>query len=183
MCNPERLRSSLTKKCTFHRKVMVGIESECKTEERDGGQTDSSSNATDISRSCFVRDQGSFDQKGSWEGQMAEAFAFLFGALASLQSLESEKVGDPKTTGVLASVCRKVSEALTTLDNFNMAQWTGSGFNADADCLLTALPTWSCLHDLDQFVFSQAARARHEPVAHARRIRSCRTQIDGDTNA
>jgi hypothetical protein len=144
---PKKHRSSLTKKCTFERKVMVGIESECKTEERDGRWTDSSTNATDASRSCFALDRGSHDQKGSWEGQMAEAFAFLLGALASLQSLETENVGDPKTPGVLASVSGKVFEALTTLDNFNMAEWTGSGFNADTDCLLTALPTWSCLPD------------------------------------
>ena len=58
MCNPERLRSSLTKKCTFDRKVMVGIESESEAEERDGGQTDSSSNATDISRSCLRSEPG-----------------------------------------------------------------------------------------------------------------------------
>jgi hypothetical protein len=167
MCIPEKHRSSLTKKCTFERKVIVGIESECKTEERDGGRMDSSTNATDVSRSCFVRDRGSRDQKGSWEGQMAEAFAFLLGALASLQSLESENAGDPNTVEVLASVSGKVFEALTTLDNFNMAQWTGGGFNADPDCLLTALPTWSCLHDLDQFVFSQAA------VAQPRTHRQC----------
>jgi hypothetical protein len=49
-------------------------------------------------------------------------------------------MSSPKTVGVLASVSGKVIEALTTLDNFNMAQWTGSGFNADPDCLLTALP-------------------------------------------
>jgi hypothetical protein len=148
MCIPEKRRSSLTKKCTFERKVMVGIEPECKTKARDGSRTDSSTNSTDISRWCFVRDRESRDQKEAVEGQMAEAFAFLLGALASLQSLESANVSDPKTAGLLASVSGKVFEVLTTLDNFNMAQWTGRGFNADTDCSLTALPTWSCLHDL-----------------------------------
>jgi hypothetical protein len=148
MCIPEKHRSSLIKKCTVDRKVMVGIDSECKTETHDGSRTDSSTNATDVLRWCFVRDWGSRDEKEARESQMAEAFAFLLGALASLQSLESENVGDPKTAGVLASASGKVFEALTTLDNFNMAQWTGREFNAETDCSLTALPTWSCLHDL-----------------------------------
>jgi hypothetical protein len=80
---------------------------------------------------------------------MADAVAFLISAHVILEDLSGESFRDPSAARLIASACRKVSEALSTLDDFSVTTWIKSGSNAGTGGSFAPLPTWwLCLADL-----------------------------------
>jgi hypothetical protein len=80
---------------------------------------------------------------------VAEAVAFLISAHGILENLSSESFGDPRCTKLIASVCGKVFEAPSTLDDFNVTERIEGESTAGIGCLFASLPTWwECLNDL-----------------------------------
>ena len=61
---------------------------------------------------------------------MAETVAFLMSAHTSLQNVAGESCCDPHSDRILASVSRKVVEALSALDYLSVAQWISGGSTA-----------------------------------------------------
>jgi hypothetical protein len=85
------------------------------------------------------------------ECALAEAVAFLTSAHAMLENLSGETSRDPRAARSIASVCGKVFEALSTLDDFGVTQWIKSGSTVGIGCSFAPLPTWwQCLTDLAQ---------------------------------
>jgi hypothetical protein len=83
------------------------------------------------------------------EVHMAEAVALLTSAHATLENLSSESFPDPRAAKVISSVCAKVFEALSTLDDFSVTEWIKGESTAGIACSFAPLPTWwQCLADL-----------------------------------
>jgi hypothetical protein len=70
------------------------------------------------------------DLERNRDGLMADAIAFLLSARASLEGLSREPSNDSQGEGFLASVCGKIAEAVSALDDFNTAQWVSAGSQA-----------------------------------------------------
>jgi hypothetical protein len=86
------------------------------------------------------------DLERPWDVHMAEAVAFLISAHAILEDLSSDPFRDPSSAGLIDSVCGKVFDAVSTLDDFSVAQWVKSGSTAGIACSFAPLPTWWQCH-------------------------------------
>jgi hypothetical protein len=89
------------------------------------------------------------DLERNLDGLMAEAIAFLLSALASLESLSCESSNNSQVEGFLVSICGRIAEVLSALDNFNNAQWVNAGSRAAIGRAFAHLPTSTmCLDGL-----------------------------------
>src|ERR1700733_13890927 len=96
---------------------------------------------------CRVQErQRQRDHEGPWDVHMAEAVAFLISAHAILENLSSDPFRDPSSAGLIDSVCGKVFDAISILDDFSVARWIKSGSTAGIGCSFAPLPTWWRCH-------------------------------------
>jgi hypothetical protein len=91
-----------------------------------------------------ARDQ--HDRETMWDEFMAEAVVSLVTALVSLENLSAETSNDPEFEVTIASVSRKVFDAVSSLDDLSVAEWIKPSFSPNGSCSLVAVPTWwACL--------------------------------------
>jgi hypothetical protein len=113
----------------------------------DRGSTSSVLTA-DSARSCDLLEREPRDLERSRDGLMAEAVASLISARANLQELSIESVCNPQAARILAAVSETVFEALSTLDNFSVAEWIRNGSAVGISGRTAQLPAWwECLDD------------------------------------
>jgi hypothetical protein len=136
---------------------MVPVASERATEGRSRSAEPSSpipgSTSSGVRSDLMCRAQGrereQRDHERSWDVNVAEAVAFLVSAQAILKNLSNEPFCDPGAAGSIASVCEKVSLALSTLDEFIVTEWIKTGATTAIGYSFAPLPTWwECLTDL-----------------------------------
>jgi hypothetical protein len=103
----------------------------------------------DTAQMYLVPERERCDNERSWDVHMAEAVSLLTSAHATLESLSSESFPDPRAAKLIASVCAKVFEALSTLDDFSVTEWIKGESTTGIGRALAPLPTWwQCLADL-----------------------------------
>jgi hypothetical protein len=73
---------------------------------------------------------------------MAEVVASLTSALANLDSLSAEPSSDPRFAMTVASVSRKVFEAVSSLDDLSVTEWLKPRSGPRMNYTKVDLPTW-----------------------------------------
>jgi hypothetical protein len=146
----------LSQACALGDGVVVAVASERDTDGRlrsseHSPASGSTSSGDHSDLMCRVQERvRERDHEWPCDVYMADAVAFLISAHAILENLSSDSFRDPRAAGLIGSVCGKVFEALSTLDDFSVTQWIKSGSTAGIGCSFAPLPTWwRCLADQD----------------------------------
>jgi hypothetical protein len=81
-----------------------------------------------------------------WDEFMAEAVGSLVTALLSLENLSAETSSDPQFEATIASVSRKVFDAVSSLDHLSVTEWIRPASSPNWSCSNVAVPAWwACL--------------------------------------
>jgi hypothetical protein len=82
------------------------------------------------------------DREAMWDEFMAEAVGLLVTALVSLENLSAETSSDPQFEATIASVSRKVFDAVSSLDHLSVTDWVRPASSPNWSRSYAAVPTW-----------------------------------------